>query len=86
MPRGPPRASCLGETTHQRRPDDDAVREAGDLARLLAGGDAEPDAHGQVGDGAGPRDQVVGRLPDTGPGAGDAHDRGRVDEAPAVRR
>src|SRR6476469_9512770 len=73
----------VGQGTHQGGPDDDAVGEGADLGRLGAGGDAEPDADRLVGRGAGAGDQLLGGVTDRRASAGDAHDRGGVDEAAA---
>ncbi len=79
------RAGRVEHAPDQRAAHDDAVRERGHLGRLGAVADPQPDADRQVRvDGADPGDQFRRRGGDAGPGAGDAHQRGRVDEAAAA--
>src|SRR5882672_3077385 len=67
------RGAGLGETAHEGRADDHAVREPGDLSGLGAGGDSEPDGGRQAGVLADARDDTGRAGAHRVPGAGDAH-------------
>src|SRR5690606_3207997 len=77
-----------GSVQHQLdegRTDDDAVGEGGHLGGLRRVGDAEPDAHRQVGGGPGAPHQVLGVGADRLTRAGGPQQGGRVDDAAAGR-
>lgn len=71
------------QPVHEGRAHDDTVGEPGYLGRLRRGADPEPDRYRQLGVLPDPGYQLLRRPADPGPGAGDAHYRGGVDESAA---
>src|SRR6266702_8384161 len=76
-------ALVIEEAADEGGADDHAVRETGHLGRLGAVADAEAHGYRQVRVLADPPDQAGSVGTDRVPGAGDAHQRGGVDETAA---
>jgi MFS family permease len=79
------RVGCVEERLDQDRLDDHTVGEARHVGGLIGGGDADADADGKLGDRPDASRQGGRGLVDRGAGAGDAHQRGGVDEPRAGR-